>query len=252
MNRVVATALPGIPLVEPGSDLGELTLVGLEEAGIELQDRDILVFASKVFSKAEGRYFDLSEIRPSPAAREIAATCDKDPRLVELILAESNQVLRIRPGLIVVEHRLGFVCANAGIDHSNATSAEETVLLLPTDPDRSARRLRQTLAEATDADVAIIINDSHGRAWRQGTVGIAIGVAGMSPLTDRRGDPDIFGRTLQATLLGTVDEIAAAASLLQGGADERSPIIHLRGVTYGPGSGKVSDLLRPLETDMFR
>jgi len=252
MNRVVATALPDIPLVEPGSDLGELTLVGLEKAGIELQNQDILVFASKVFSKAEGRYFDLSEIRPSPAAREIAAACDKDPRLVELILAESNQVLRIRPGLIVVEHRLGFVCANAGIDHSNATSDEETVLLLPTDPDRSARRLLRTVAEATGADVAIIINDSHGRAWRQGTVGIAIGVAGMSPLTDRGGDPDIFGRTLQATLLGTADEIAAGASLLQGGADERSPIVHLRGVSYEPSSGKVSDLLRPLETDMFR
>jgi len=126
------------------------------------------------------------------------------------------------------------------------------VLLLPTDPDRSARDLRQALAEATGADVAIIINDSHGRAWRQGTVGIAIGVAGMSPLSDRRGDPDIFGRTLQATLLGTADEIAAGASLLQGGADERSPIIHMRGVNYESGSGQLSDLLRPLETDMFR
>ena len=252
MNQLVATALPGIPLVEPGGDLGELTLVGLEEAGIVLQNNDILVYASKVVSKSEGRYFKLNSIRPSPAAREIAVVCDKDPRLVELILAESNQVLRIRPGLIVVEHRLGFVCANAGIDHSNTDGDEETVLLLPTDPDRSARHLHHALVKATGADAAIIINDSHGRAWRQGTVGIAIGLAGMLPLTDRRGDPDIFGRTLQATLLGTADEIAAGASLLQGGADERSPIIHLRGVTYEPGSGLVSDLLRPLETDMFR
>ncbi len=252
MNRLVATALPDIPLVGPGDDLGRLTLVGLEKAGIVLQNNDVLVFASKIFSKAEGRFFNLNEIKASPAAREVAAACDKDPRLVELILAESNQVLRIRPGLIVVEHRLGFVCANAGIDHSNATGAEETVLLLPTDPDHSARSLRRALVEATGADVAIIVNDSHGRAWRQGTVGIAIGVAGMSPLTDLRGDPDIFGRTLQATLLGTADEIAAGASLLQGGADERSPIVHLRGVTYRAGAGQLSDLLRPLETDMFR
>jgi coenzyme F420-0:L-glutamate ligase/coenzyme F420-1:gamma-L-glutamate ligase len=252
MNRLVATVLPDIPLVDPGSDLGAMTLAGLENAGIVLQNKDVLVFASKIFSKAEGRYFDLNDIKPSPAAREIAAACDKDPRLVELILAESNQVMRIRPGLIVVEHRLGFVCANAGIDHSNTTGDEEIVLLLPTDPDRSARDLRQALAEATGADVAIIINDSHGRAWRQGTVGIAIGVAGMSPLTDRRGDPDIFGRTLRATLLGTADEIAAGASLLQGGADERAPIIHMRGVTYESGSGQTSDLLRPPEMDMFR
>ena len=212
MNRLVATALPAIPLVEPGDDLAALTLAGLMQAGIVLQDKDVLVLASKVFSKAEGRYVNLNDIKASPAACEIAATCDKDPRLVELILAESNLVMRIRPGLIVVEHRLGFVSANAGIDHSNTTGDEETVLLLPTDPDRSARDLRQALVGATGADVAIIVNDSHGRAWRQGTVGISIGVAGMSPLTDRRGDPDIFGRTLQATLLGTADEIAAGAS----------------------------------------
>ncbi len=252
MIQLVATALPGIPLVEPGDDLGELTLAGLVMAGIVLQDDDVLVYASKVVSKAEGRFQNLDRITPSPAAREIAATCDKDPRLVELILAESNQVVRIRPGLIVVEHRLGFISANAGIDHSNTSGDDDTVLLLPTDPDRSARHLHQALADATGTDVAIIINDSHGRAWRQGTVGITIGVAGMSPLTDRRGAPDIFSRTLQATLLGTADEIAAAASILQGGADERSPIVHLRGAIHQPGSGQLADLLRPLETDMFR
>ena len=252
MNQLVATALPGIPLVEPGDDLGELTLVGLAKAGIALQDGDVLVYASKVFSKAEGRFYNLSDIKPSPAAREIALACDKNPRLVELILAESKQVIRIRPGLIVVEHRLGFISANAGIDHSNTSDDDDTVLLLPTDPDASARRLREALADATGADVAIIINDSHGRAWRQGTVGITIGVAGMSPLTDRRGAPDLFGRTLHATLLGTADEIAAAASILQGGADERSPIIHLRGAIHQSGSGQMSDLLRPLESDMFR
>ena len=252
MNQLIATALPGIPLVESGSDLGELTLAGLQKAGIVLQDGDVLVYASKVVSKTEGRFQNLGGIKPSPAAREIAAACDKDPRLVELILAESNQVLRIRPGLIVVEHRLGFVCANAGIDHSNTNGDDDAVLLLPTDPDTSARRLHEAIAEATGTEVTVIINDSHGRAWRMGTVGITIGVAGMSPLTDRRGDPDLFGRTLQATLLGTADEIAAAASVLQGGADERSPIIHLRGAIHWSGSGQLSELLRPLESDMFR
>jgi coenzyme F420-0:L-glutamate ligase/coenzyme F420-1:gamma-L-glutamate ligase len=252
MNRFIATTLPGIPLVEPSDDLGELTLVGLQKAGLALRDDDVLVYASKVLSKAEGRFYNLNDIKASPASREVALACDKDPRLVELILAESKRVLRIRPGLIVVEHRLGFVCANAGIDHSNTNGDDDTVLLLPTDPDASARHLQQALAKATGADVAIIINDSHGRAWRQGTVGITIGVAGMSPLTDRRGDPDLFGRTLRATLLGTADEIAAAASILQGGADESSPIVHLRGAIHQSGSGRLAELLRPLELDMFR
>lgn len=252
MSQMIATALPGMPLVAKGDDLAELCLAGLQAAGIVLADGDVLVFASKIVSKAEGRALRLSQVKPSPAAGEIAQVCGKDPRLVELILAESNQVLRLRPGLIVVEHRLGFVCANAGIDHSNASPDDDIVLLLPLDPDASAQGLRLALSAATGADVAVIIDDSHGRAWRMGTVGVAIGVAGLAPLTDLRGEPDMFGRTLQVTVLGTADELAAAASILQGAATERSPIVHLRGAPHRPGEGKLAELLRPHTLDMFR
>lgn len=252
MSQMVATALPGMPLVAPGDDLAELCLAALQMAGIALADGDVLVVTSKIVSKSEGRVRRLNEVRPSPAACEIALVCNKDPRLVELILAESNQVLRLRRDLIVVEHRLGFVCANAGIDHSNADPDDDIVLLLPLDPDASAHRLRSALVAATGAEVAVIIDDSHGRAWRLGTVGVAIGVSGLIPLTDLRGQPDLFGRALQVTVLGTADELAAAASLLQGAAAERSPIIHLRGAPHQPGAGRLAEMLRPRALDTFR
>ncbi len=249
--QLVLTGLPGVPLVQPGDDLTAITLAGLDRAGIALTDGDVLVVASKIVSKAEGRFVRLADVQVTPQARTIAASIDKDPRLVTLILAESAEVLRTRPGLIVVEHRLGFISANAGIDQSNV-GEENVALLLPEDPDASARRLHQGLYEATGADVAIVINDSHGRAWRQGTVGVAIGVAGLLPLTDKRGDRDLFGREMRITVLGTADEIAAAASLLQGGTDEALPIVHLRGAPYHRGDGRLADLLRPRATDLFR
>ncbi|NOX61135.1 MAG: coenzyme F420-0:L-glutamate ligase [Chloroflexi bacterium] len=249
---MIATALPGFPAIQPGHDLIALTLAGLEAAHIKPTHDDVLVFASKIISKAEGRFRDLRRVRVSPAAREIANACAKDPRLVELILAESRRVLRVRPGLIVVEHRLGFVCANAGVDHSNVGPDHEQVLLLPEDPDASAQRLREGLCKATGAKMAVIINDSHGRAWRLGTVGAAIGLAGMHPLIDRRGQTDLFGRKLQVTVLAAADEIAAAASLLQGGAAESSPVVHIRGAEFTPGRGRLKDLLRPQEQDLFR
>ena len=252
MSQLIATALPGIPLITPGVDLAPTILAALAEAQITLQDGDVLVITSKIVSKAEDRARRLSEIQPSPAALAIAKSCAKDPRLIELILTESTQVIRIRPGVIIVEHRLGFICANAGIDQSNTGTNADEALLLPENPDRSAQLLREKLQAATGADVAIIINDSHGRVWRLGTVGIAIGVAGLQPLTDRRGASDLFGRELQITVLGTADELAAAASLLQGGAAERSPIVHLRGAPYQSGEGRLADLLRPREMDMFR
>ncbi|MCP4164293.1 MAG: coenzyme F420-0:L-glutamate ligase [Chloroflexi bacterium] len=252
MNSLQLTALPDFPLVGPGDDLAALTLAALEQAGIRLRPGDVLVYASKVVSKAEGRARKLSEVKPSAVALEIAKTCDKDPRLVELILAEANEVVRIRQGLLVVEHRLGFICANAGIDHSNTAEDEDLVLLLPEDPDGSARRLHQELSAASTAEIAVILNDSHGRAWRMGTVGVAIGVAGLLSVSDRRGAPDLFGHLLQITELGTADELAAAASLLQGGADEGAPVVHVRGATYVPGEGHLQDMLRPRELDMFR
>ncbi len=249
--QLVITGLPGAPMVQPGDDLVEIALAGLARAGLTLADGDVLVMASKIVSKAEGRFVRLADVAVTPQAEAVAASIDKDPRLVTLILSESAEVLRTRPGLIVVEHRLGFISANAGIDQSNV-GEEDAALLLPEDPDASARRLRQGLYEATGADVAIVINDSHGRAWRLGTVGVAIGVAGLLPLTDRRGDRDLFGREMRATVLGTADEIAAAGSLLQGGTDEALPIVHLRGVPYRRGDGRLADLLRPKESDLFR
>ena len=249
--RILLTALPGIPLIQAGDDLVAITLAGLRRADIKLADGDVLVYASKIISKAEGRYVNLTEVEPSPAAQTIATSIGKDPRLMELILAESAEVVRTRPGLIIVQHRLGFISANAGIDMSNVERKDEA-LLLPIDPDASAETLRAGLHAATDANVAIIINDSHGRAWRRGTVGVAIGVAGLLPLTDRRGETDLFGRKMRITILATADEIAAAASLLQGGTDEALPIIHMRGVPYRPGAGRLSHLLRPKEKDLFR
>ncbi|RUA17080.1 MAG: coenzyme F420-0:L-glutamate ligase [Clostridia bacterium] len=250
--NITLTALPDIPLIHPGDDLVAATLAGLERADLTLQDGDVLVFVSKIVSKAEGRYVHLSDVKPTAEAEAVAASIGKNPRLVTLILQESASVLRTRPGLIVVEHRQGFISANAGIDHSNVDEDNDLVLLLPEDVDASARRLRAGLRQATGAEVAIVINDSHGRAWRRGTVGVAIGVAGLAPLTDKRGDVDLFGRKLRITMLGTADEIAAAASLLQGGTDEARPIVHMRGVPYRPVEGCLRDLLRPKERDMFR
>ncbi|MCO6453638.1 MAG: coenzyme F420-0:L-glutamate ligase [Caldilineales bacterium] len=252
MSQVQLTALPHIPIIAAGDDLIAVTLAGLSAAGLELRTGDVIVLTSKIVAKAEGRVRRLSQIHPSPAAQEIARYAHKDPRVVELVLAESRQVLRIRPGVLIVEHRLGFVCANAGIDHSNLGADPDQVLLLPADPDASARRIRAALIDQSGVEVAVVINDSHGRAWRLGTVGSAIGIAGLAPLTDRRGQHDLFGNTLEITVLGTADELAAAASLLQGGAAERSPIVHIRGAAYVAGDGRLQDILRPQHEDMFR
>ncbi len=245
--------IPGLPLIQQGDDLASLVVQAIHNAGETLRNGDIVVVAQKIVSKAEGRLVHLADIQPSPQAVELARRADKDPRLVELILRESNEILRVRPGLIIVEHRLGFVCANAGIDHSNVRGDEEHVLLLPEDPDRSARDLRRHWMEAFGLqNLAVIINDSHGRAWRLGTVGVAIGLAGMLPLTDQRGHSDLVGRTLQATIIGTADEIAAAASAVMGQADEALPVVIVRGARYIPGEGRLRDLLRPKELDLFR
>lgn len=244
--------IPDIPMLQPGDDLPGVLLAAARWAGLRFQDRDVLVVAQKIVSKAEGRIVHLAGVTPSPRALELASQTGKDPRLVEVILGESAEVLRVRPGLLVVEHRLGFVCANAGVDQSNLLGSDDWALLLPADPDASAQRLRAAVREATGADVAVIVNDSHGRAWRFGTVGIAIGVAGMHPLSDLRGQPDLAGRPLQITEVGTADEIAAAASLLMGQAAEGTPAVLARGVSFVPGDGQLAELLRPRSTDLFR
>ena len=238
-----------------GDDLARLVLDGLAASGERLGDGDVLVLAQKIVSKAEGRSVRLADVTASPRARELAAQCDKDPRLVELILSESAEVLRVRPGVIVVAHRLGFVLANAGIDRSNVerdSDDDERVLLLPRDPDGSARRLRDALKIATGAEVGVIVNDSIGRAWRTGTVGTALGVAGLPALADLRGRPDLFERALQTTEVGLADEIAAAASLLMGQADEGRPIVLLRGLAVERRTGSGQELIRRRELDMFR
>lgn len=258
------TPLGGIPFIQTHDNLVSIILSALEQAGITLQDGDVLVLAQKIVSKAEGRWVDLTTVTPSPHATELARHIDKDARLVELILQESKEVLRTRPGTIIVEHRQGFVCANAGIDHSNVAGegslSEEWVLLLPEDADASARTLRQGLEAASGTlpgasgtrELGVMIIDSHGRAWRLGVVGVAIGLAGLPGLVDLRGHPDLFGYNLRITQIGVADELAAAASLVMGQAAEGTPVVHVRGFPYALREGSLQELIRPKEQDMFR
>lgn len=253
---LILSPLQHIPLIQSGDNLAEIVLNAIEKTGLTLQDQDILVFAQKIISKAEGRLVNLVTIQPSARAIDLANQTDKDPRLVELILCESREVLRTRPGTIIVEHKLGFVCANAGIDHSNVAgagdTAEEWVLLLPTDPDRSAETLRDKFFSKTGKRIGVLIIDSHGRAWRNGTVGVAIGLAGMPGLEDLRGRQDLFDFTLRITQVGAADELAAAASLVMGQAAEGTPVVHVRGFPYPLRAGSLQELIRPKDQDLFR
>jgi coenzyme F420-0:L-glutamate ligase/coenzyme F420-1:gamma-L-glutamate ligase len=252
VKQLTYTALEGIPMVQTGDDLAVILLQSLAATGIRLQDGDGIVLAQKIVSKSEGRWVDLETVIPGDAAQTLAAQTEKDPRLVELILQESREVVRSRPGLIIVEHRLGFICANAGIDHSNVKGAGEWVLLLPEDPDASARRLRDALAAESGAQVGVLIIDSHGRAWRNGTVGISIGLAGLPGLVDRRGEFDLFGYEMVATDVGAADELAGAASLLMGQVAEGIPAVHVRGFPYPLREASLGELLRERDKDMFR
>ncbi len=252
MNPIEIIPLTGIPLVQPGDDLAHLLGDAMARAG-GLRARDVLVIAQKIVSKAEGRYADLDQITPSPRAIEIARQCDKDPRLIEVILSESVEVVRVRPGLIITRHRLGFVSANAGVDRSNvAPEGIERVLLLPLDPERSAARIRATLRDRFGVDLAAIIADSHGRPHRLGTVGVAIGLSGLPGVEDWRGRKDLFGYTLQHTEVGLADQIASAATLLLGQAAESIPAVIVRGVPFEPREGSAGEINRPAEMDMFR
>ena len=256
--RLELIALPGIPQVRPGDDLAALIATALVAAGERLHPGDILVVAQKIVSKAEHRYVRLAEVEVSPRAREIAAVVDKDPRIVEVILGESRAVLRQVPGVLIVEHRLGFVMANAGVDASNIrhedAAAVERVLLLPLDPDASAARLAAALGEHTGVTPGVVINDSVGRAWRQGTVGMALGSCGFPALYDRRGERDLYGRTLQVTEVALADQLAAAAALLQGEAAEGRPVVLVRGLAWPAAAPATpaSALLRAREQDLFR
>ncbi len=248
------TALPNIPLIQRGDDLAAIVLRGLRDAQIELQDGDVIVLAQKIVSKAEGRAVRLRDVTPSPRAVELARESGKDARFCEVVLWDTREILRVRVGLIVVETHHGWVCANAGIDRSNVAphDDEEWILRLPADADQSARDLRERVRAATSRDVGVIVNDTHGRAWRNGAVGVAIGVAGLPAVEDLRGHPDLFGYALQVTTVGIADQIASAASLLQGQADEGRPIIHARGVPMTRRDGSAREIVRDKTQDLFR
>ena len=253
MTSLEVIALKGLPLIRPGDNLVELIASAFRRDGLAPRPGDVLVVAQKIVSKAEGRIVDLTTVEPSAEARTLATEVDKDPRLVEVILSESVRVVRARRGVLIVEHRLGFIMANAGVDQSNVAPADGSprALLLPKDPDRSAEMLRRGLA-ATGIDLAVLINDSFGRPWRQGTVGVAIGVAGLPALVDLRGRPDLFGRTLEVSVIGFADEIAATASLLMGQADEALPAVLIRGLRWSAPQSTAASLVRSANEDLFR
>jgi coenzyme F420-0:L-glutamate ligase / coenzyme F420-1:gamma-L-glutamate ligase len=253
-QKVTLSALSGIKLIEPGDDLGAITVAALRANELVPEEGDVLVVAQKIVSKAEGRYVDTATVQPSERAISLAAEVDKDPRFVEVVLSEAKRVVRYRPGLLIVEHRLGLVMANAGIDHSNIAAEDgvERVLLLPVDPDGSAHALRQYLQAAFGVGIGVIISDSFGRAWRKGTVGVALGAAGLPALVDLRGHPDLFGRELLVTETGFADEIAAAAGLLMGQADEAVPMVLVRGLGWSAPDQPAAALVRPAEHDLFR
>jgi len=258
--RLELIALPGIPIVQPGADLGALVCDALTRAELTpVTGQDVIVVCSKIVSRAEDRFVDVSSVQPSARARELAPRADKDPRLVELILAESTAVSRVAKGVLITRHRLGFVSANAGLDESNdrgpyrgPESGGPFVLLLPRDPEASAHALRRAIAARFGADIGVVITDSHGRPFRVGTVGVAIGVSGLPALWDQRGGVDLHGRVLEATVTALADQVAAAADLVAGQADEGRPVVLVRGLTYEPAAdSSVNALLRPPEQDLY-
>lgn len=248
--------IPNIPMIETGDALARIIFDSLGAADVTLQDGDILVIAQKIVSKAEGRLVNLNEVTPSARALELAAQAEKDPRFIELVLRESCEVLRVRPGTIITQHRRGFICANAGIDHSNVRgphgSPDDWVLLLPEDSDESARRIQEGLHALSGRRLGLLIIDSHGRAWRNGTVGVTIGLANVPGIVDMRGHEDLFGYKLRVTMVAAADELAAAASLMMGQADERTPVVHVRGFPYPLRESTLQEMIRPKEMDLFR
>jgi coenzyme F420-0:L-glutamate ligase/coenzyme F420-1:gamma-L-glutamate ligase len=254
-SSVQLVAVPGIPLIEPGDDLAAIIGGAIRSAGLAIGDRDVLVVAQKIVSKAEGRYVELADVTPSPHASELAAIVNKDPRFVEIVLSESAEVVRYRRDVLIVAHKRGFVMANAGIDQSNIEHGKGAgrVLLLPSDPDGACVDLRRRLEAEFGVRLGVVMNDSFGRAWRNGVVGVALGAAGLPSLIDMVGEADLFGRTLRVTQIAFADEIAAAASLVMGQAGERQPVILVKGLDWGERrESPAQALVRPRELDLFR
>lgn len=250
-TQYTAFALDNIPHIKPGDDLVAILLQALSDNDIRLQTDDVIVISSKIVSKAEDRFVKLEDVHPDDEAQQIALETRKDPRIVSLILRESTRISRKAPNVLVTEHRLGFVSANAGIDQSNV-GKEGYVLLLPENPDATADHIRIEVKEATQTDVAIVISDTHGRPFRLGNIGVAIGVSGMSALMDDRGEQDLFGRTLVATVQGYSDMVASAAHLLTGEGAQGLPIVILRGLKIPSGVGSATQLYRDPDNDLYR
>ena len=255
--QLTLTALPGIPSVQDGDDLAELIVSAVKRAEIDLADQDVLLVTSKIVSRAEGCFVDLSTVKPSEKARSLADEVEKDPRLVELILADSERVSRSRPGVLIVRHRLGFVSANAAIDASNAApknASEETgpwVLTMPRDPDRSAATIRESIVRMIGADVAVMITDSLGRPFRVGTIGHAVGVAGLPPICDHRGRLDLYDREILTSTSAVADQLSAVSDLLAGQSSEGRPVIHARGLKFANSNASASELYRDPEQDLY-
>lgn len=253
---LVFTPISNIPLIEPGDRLDEIIWKAILDHHIQIEPGDVIVITQKIVSKAEGRLKNLALVKPSSKAMELSAVTEKDPRLIELILNESREILRAVKGHIIVEHKLGFICANAGIDHSNVKGKEENqedwYLLLPQNPDQSAQIIKEEISSRAGCEIGVLIIDSHGRAWRNGIVGTTVGVAGVPALVDLRGKEDIFGYKLRITQVAAVDELAASASLIMGQADEQIPVVHVSGFPYSLRDSSLNELIRKKENDLFR
>lgn len=253
-TSLLVQALPDIPLVQAGDDLVTFILEALTHLDLGLQPNDVLVISSKIVSKAENRFVDLRDIKPSPRAEELAVITRKDPRFVEVVLRESQEVSRVAPNVLVVRHCLGFTSANAGIDQSNTGYTDShMVLLLPQDPDASADYLASEIATRTGVRPAVVISDTHGRPFRMGNLNVAIGISGLAPLIDQRGETDLFGRMLQATVTAFADQVTAAAGLVSGETSEGQPVILIRGLVWPhQQNGTAQSLNRPPEQDLYR
>jgi coenzyme F420-0:L-glutamate ligase/coenzyme F420-1:gamma-L-glutamate ligase len=250
MPSINITALEGIPLIKQGDDLAQFIVAAAARSDLGLKDGDVIVVCQKAVSKSEGRVFDLNQVTPSEIARTIAAKWEKDPRVVELVLRQTNRIVRMDRGVIIVETGPGWICANAGLDESNSM-ADDKAILLPVDADASATRIRTDLKRLTGAEVAVLVSDTFGRPWRDGLTEVCLGISGMEAMLDLRGTHDMGGRELSHTVVAVADELACAAGLLMEKASG-VPAVLIRGYVYKPAAGTAKTLIRPAEADLFR